>query len=84
MRIVRYYKKSIELRWTWMPYWLAVSPIFINDIESLVKDAIVLNGVTGEEATLDKLEAFVHKQLAVTFPIPGLVEYLKGMAHIPE
>lgn len=85
MRIVRYNdKNSIELRWSWMPYWLAVSPIFISEIESLVRDVIILNGVTGGDDLLERLENFVHQRIAERFEIPGLVDYLQGLRYLPE
>lgn len=84
MRLVFKNAGAFELHWTWLPYWMGVSPAMKVDIERLIKDAVLLNGVTLDEAGLDRLHSFVVRTICRRFPIPGLRAYLDALRHVEE
>ena len=84
MRLVTVIDSVPELRWTWLPYWMAQSPALKRDIERVIQDAVLLNGVTLSESSLDRLSTFVHRVLCRRFPIPGLSTYLGALSALEE
>lgn len=84
MRLVTVFEGVPELRWTWLPYWMAQSPKLKQDVERVIQDAVLLNSVRLDEDGLDRLSRFVLKQLCVRFPIPGLRSYLMALDALPE
>ncbi len=84
MRLVQINDGKLELRWTWLPYWIAVGPALQTEIESLMKDAVIINGMPPTAASLDSISRFVCKALAKRFAIPGLGEYLQAIERVQE
>ena len=84
MRLVVVVDGAPELRWTWLPYWLAQSPALKRDVERLIQDAVVLNSVELTEEGLDRLSEFACKVLCRRFKIPALHTLLSAMAEAQE
>lgn len=75
-------EQQLELRWTWLPYWIVASPAFKADIERRLQDAVLLNGIVPTPDNLDLIENFVQRQICKKFGIPGLEKYLEGLRYI--
>lgn len=85
MRLVQVRDGVLEIRWTWLPYWLAVNPKLKSELERQMRDAVVLGGVTSSEADLDALHEFVCERLGSLFPsFGGLPSYLAGIQAVEE
>ena len=74
----------LELRWTWLPYWLAAGPALHAEIEALMRDAVILNGMPLTEDSLDKIDSFVIRLINRRFRIDGLAQYLGALKHVRE
>lgn len=85
MRLVQVRDGVLEVRWTWLPYWLAVNPKLKSEVEREMRDAVLLGGVTAEEADLDGLHVFVRDRLQTLFPtFQGLALYLDAVTSVKE
>lgn len=85
MRLIHLRDGALELRWTWLPYWLAVNPKLKTLVERELHDAVLLCGVTTSVADLDAMHDWVRERLCGLFPdFPGLREHLDGLRHISE
>lgn len=75
----------LEIRWTWLPFWLATNPKLKTHLETEIKDLVALNGLTGSEEDLRSLHDHVIKRLQTLFPShTGLNEYLDGLKYVHE
>lgn len=84
MRLVDLVHGKLELRWTWLPYWLSCSAIFQTDVERLMRDVVVINGLPHSEESLDKIEAFLLREVSRRFKIQGLDVYLRGLRSVTQ
>lgn len=84
MRLVDLNEGRLELRWTWFPYWLAAGPALHSEIEAVMRDAVIINGMPPTEESLDRIEAFLLRVIDRRFQIPGLTKYLEGMHALVE
>lgn len=84
MKLVYFVGTAIELRWTWLPYWLGVSPAMQADVQRLIRDAVLLNGVEFTEEGLQRLHNFVVRTICRRFPIPGLKTYIDAITSVEE
>jgi len=85
MRLVQVRDGVLEVRWTWLPYWLAVNPKLKSEIEREMRDAVLLGGVTAEDSDLDGLHIFVRDRLSGLFPaFKGLRDYLDALKAVDE
>lgn len=85
MRLVQVRDGVLEIRWTWLPYWLAVNPKMKSDVEREMRDAVLLNGVTPSDEDLDALHDFVRARFERTFPaFQGLGAYLQAISQVEE
>jgi hypothetical protein len=84
MRLVELQEGRLELRWTWLPYWLAAGPSLHTEIETLMRDVIIVNGMPPTEDSLDKIEQFVIRAIDRRFNIAGLAQYLKALRYVRE
>lgn len=84
MRLVHIQDNALAIRWTWLPFWLAVNPA-LKRIEEELRDACLLQGITTSEADLDRLHLFVARRLQERFSgLPGLGSYLWGLSAVQE
>ena len=74
----------LEVRWTWLPYWLAVNPKLVLVIEREMRDRVLLGGVTTSEKDLDALHDFVRDRLQQQFKFPGLDKLLDALRSVEE
>lgn len=80
MRIVELIDGAFELRWTWLPFWLATNPKLKHVLEGELKALVALNGVTASEADLEAMHRHVLVRLKTMFPdVTGLDAYLDGL-----
>lgn len=85
MRFVQLRDGALEIRWTWLPYWLAANPKLKLIVEREMRDAVILQGVTTSYDDLDALHEFVIRRLSALFPaFPGLYAYLDRIRLLPE
>lgn len=83
MRLVQVRDGILEVKWTWLPFWIAVSPRLQQDVERFVFDASVASGVTESDADLDALHDVVVARLQEMFPAhKGLDEYLDSLKRV--
>lgn len=78
MNLVQSDNGALELRWTWLPYWLVVSPAMKHDIERTLRDAILLNGAPCD-SSLDAMDKLIIRIIVQRWPIPGLDKYLEAL-----
>lgn len=78
MNLVAFEDGALELRWTWFPYWLVVSPIMKQDIERVLRDAVLMQGVP-VAGSMDAIDDLVIRIITKRFKIPGLGDYLRAM-----
>lgn len=84
MRLVELNQGKLELRYTWLPWWLAAGPALQSEIETLMRDVVVMNGMPPNDESLERIERFVIRLIGKRFPIPGLTTYLRGLQHVKE
>lgn len=84
MRLVELQEGRLELRWTWLPYWLAAGPALHTEIEALMRDVIIMNGMPPTEESLDRIEQFVIRAIDRRFGIAGLAQYLGALRYVRE
>ncbi len=84
MRLVDLRDGALELRWTWLPYWIAAGPTLQGEVETILRDAVIINGMPPNEDSLSRIEAFVVRLLTRRFQIEGLGEYLLSLHLVQE
>lgn len=84
MHLVILNEGRLEVRWTWLPYWLAAGPALSRDVERLMNDVVIMNGMPPTEESLGRISTFVVNTIVQRFPIPGLREYIDGIRHVQE
>lgn len=83
MRYVHLVDGAFELRWTWLPFWLATNPRLRVSLEGELKTLVLLNGVTDAEADLTALDNYIFRRLQEMFPeVKGLGQYLEGLHQV--
>lgn len=68
MRLVELIDGTLELRWTWLPYWLATNGRLKQELEAELRDAAAINALTDDPLHLDWLHAFVCRRIQARFP----------------
>lgn len=61
MKLISNNNGVLELRWTWLPYWISANAALKAQIERDVRDRMILNAVTTEE--IDLLHDYVLASL---------------------
>ncbi len=83
MRIVDLIDGAFEVRWMWLPFWLATNPKLRQSLEAELKTIVALSGLTDTEQDLDALHKHVLVRLQELFPeMKGLDTFLDGMRTI--
>lgn len=83
MRLVDMVDGALEVRWTWLPYWMAINPVVVREVEEEIFDTVKLNGTTNSDADLDLLHARACEVLAKKYSaFSGLSDYLKGLTQV--
>jgi hypothetical protein len=85
MRLVDLQDGKLELRWTWLPYWMAAGPALQGEVNALLRDAVVINGMLPDEDGLDRIHNFALFLLTRRFPsFSGLKAYLRGIQEVEQ
>ena len=85
MRLVQIRDGVLEVRWTWLPFWMATNPKLKEKLEEEMRDAISMGGVSESEPDLDSLHDYVVRRLQEMFPThPGLGELVDGLKYVQE
>ena len=80
MRFVELIDGAFEVRWSWLPFWLATNPKLKASLEGELKTIVALNGVTDTDADLDLLHRHVVRRLQELFPgFKSLDIFLDGL-----
>lgn len=82
MRLVELVDGAFEVRWTWLPLWIATNPKLKVGLETELRTIVALNGVTDSEADLDALHRHVVVRLQEMFPFKGLDRFLDGLRDV--
>jgi hypothetical protein len=83
MRLVQYVDGALELRWTWLPYWLATNGKLKAELERELRDAVLLNGINSSQDDLDALHRHLCRRLQARFPaFEGLGDALAGLSGV--
>lgn len=80
MRFVELIDGAFEVRWTWLPFWLATNPKLKTSLEGELQTIIALSGLTDSDADLDTLHNHVVRRLQELSPgMKGLDQFLHGL-----
>lgn len=82
-RFVEIVDGAFEIRWTWLPYWIATNPKLKTALEGEMKTIVALNGVRDTDEDLELLHDHVVRRLQELFPaMVGLDQYLHALKHV--
>jgi hypothetical protein len=84
VRLVDFRDGKLEVRWTWLPYWIAAGPQFLTEIERTMHDAIIINGMPPNEDSFERVENFLLRLIEGRFRIEGLGDYLRALRFVRE
>jgi hypothetical protein len=80
LRIIDLIDGSFEIRWMWLPFWLATHVKLKTNLELELRTLIAMNAITDTEEDLDALHRHVVRRIQETFPaFPGLGAHLDGL-----
>lgn len=80
MKFIELIDGAFEIRWTWLPFWLATNPKLKTSLEGEMKTLIALNGIRDSEEDLAMLHRHVVSRLQEMFPeMVGLDVFLDGL-----
>lgn len=83
MRFVELIDGAFEVRWMWLPFWLATNPKLKQSLEGEMKALVALNGITDSEEDLEQMHKHVVRRLKELFPdVTGLDVYLDGLRNV--
>lgn len=81
MRLVELIDGAVELRWTWLPYWLGANQRLRTELEAELRDVALLNGLTESPTDLDALSRTLCRRIQARFPgFPGLGDALTALS----
>lgn len=85
MRLVQLREGVLELRWTWLPFWLACNPVLKTELEAYIRDRCILGGVTTSPKDLDAIHKAIVDWFGVRFgEFPGLKDYVASIELVQE
>lgn len=83
MKFVELIDGAFEVRWMWLPFWLATNPKLKQVLEGEMKTLVALNGVTDSTEDLEQMHCHVVRRLKELFPdVKGLDGYLDGLRNV--
>lgn len=79
MKLIANNDGVIELRWSWLPYWIGSNLAYRAELERDIRDRMILNAVTTDE--LDLLHDYAVAALVKKFAdVPGAVAVIEAIA----
>ena len=83
MKLVEIVDGAFEIRWTWLPFWLATNPKLEQNLEGELKTLVALNGLTDSPDDIQLLHRHVVTRLQALFPsLHGLDAFLDGLQNV--
>lgn len=83
MNFVEVIDGAFEIRWTWLPFWLATNPKLKQSLEGELKVVVALNGLTDSPEDLARLHRHLLRRLQELFPaIKQLDTFLDGLREV--
>lgn len=83
MRFVDIVDGAFEVRWTWLPFWMATNPDVTKSLEKDLKTIVALNGLTDSDDDMDALNRLVVSKIEKMFPMfPGIKDFLLGLNRV--
>lgn len=68
MRLVDLIDGAVELRWTWLPYWLGANQRLRAELEAELRDVALLSNLTESEEDLNRLHRTLCRSIQRRFP----------------
>jgi hypothetical protein len=85
VRLVEVIDGALELRWTWLPYWLATNGRLKKELDEEIRAAALMNAALMSPEHLDGLHAFVCRRIQARFPqMLGLYDALKAISAVDD
>jgi hypothetical protein len=88
VRLVELIDGAVELRWTWLPYWLGANAKLRTELEAELRDIALLNGLTESPEDLDALNRTLCRRIQARFPafqgLGAALGALSGVQGPPE
>lgn len=83
MKIVDLIDGAFEVRWTWLPFWLATNPKLKMQLEGEMKAIVALNGIRNIDEDLEAMHRHVLRRIQQFFPeMKGLDQFLDGLKDV--
>ncbi len=83
MKLVTVSGGVLQIRWQWLPCWLALNPQTKHVVGRELTDRVLLGGVTTSDEDVEAMSEWVRKRYAALFPaFPGLEEYLEALERV--
>jgi hypothetical protein len=85
VRLVHLHGGELQVRWTWLPCWMALNPKTKEVVGREMRDLALLNGLTTRDEDLDRLHDWVRDRFCGLFPaFSGLGEYLDALSAVGQ
>jgi hypothetical protein len=85
MKLVELIEGAVELRWSWLPYWLGANQRLRAELEVELRDVALINGLTTSAEDLSALSRVACRRIQVRFPgLVGLEQALLALSSITE
>lgn len=83
LRLVEVVDNHIEIRWTWMPYWIASNGKVVQELEKELKTFMAEERLSINAEGLDRLHTELCDRIQARFPaFYGLGDVLKGFRNV--
>lgn len=85
MRIIHHARDGvIEVKWMWLPTFIGQNYQVMVGLKDFLSKTYPPGKTEITEDLLDDIHSQVIAWLVVRFPLPGMLEYLKGIEHVQE
>ena len=83
MLVVHIHQQALSIRWTWLPFWLAINPVTKDELMVELRDRVLLGGVTTSPTDLEAMHEWVLSRIEQRFPaFTGLRTFLDGLRDV--
>lgn len=85
MRIIHHARDgAIEVKWMWLPTFIGQNIMIMSQLKEFLSKTFPPGKVEITEELLDDIHIQVIAWLVTRFPLPGMLEFLKGIEHVQE